>query len=201
MIVKDILTMAKTRLSNLAIAKNDEALILFLNLGLGELYRRFNLAIKSEVVLTNPDLALYELRNKDVSLFLTLYDKHGNELHQTDILNSNEWDYKLVNYKSFTLKKPTNNTLYAIYKASPAELKDMEDEIDVPNAMIEALLSYVSYMGHSTVTTQTSVLSRGQSEADIHYDRFLAACNELEMQGYKIPLNTETLAINFKGFV
>lgn len=201
MFVKDVLTMAKTRLSNLAIAKNEEALILFMNLGVNELFRRFNLAIKSEVVLTNPNLALYELRNSDVSLFLTLYDKNGVELQQTDVLNSNYWDYKLVNYKSFVLQKPTDNTLYAIYKASAPELKELNDEVELPTAMIEALLSYIAYMGHSTVTTQTSVLSRGKSEADIHYERFLAACNELEMQGYKIPLNTETVSINVKGYI
>ena len=39
------------------------------------------------------------------------------------------------------------------------------------------------------------------TESDLLYQKFLNACNELDMQGYKIPLNTETLSIRAKGYV
>lgn len=201
MIVQDIIDLAKIRLQNTAIARNEDALIKFIYLGMSELYRRFNLAIRSESILVNSDRAMYELKNTDVSLLLGLYDRTGRELQQSDVLNSAQWDYKLVNYRSFILNKPQNQYIYAVYKASPTVIRDAEDYVDLPDAMIDALLSYIAYMGHSTITTQTSVLSRGQSEADIHYDRFTASCNELEMQGYKIPLSTESLAVVAKGFV
>ena len=66
MIVQDIISLIQIRSQHLAIAKNDSALIHFINLGMEELYRRFNLSIKSETVSVNRDRALYELSNEDV---------------------------------------------------------------------------------------------------------------------------------------
>ena len=196
MYVKDVMDMAKiSSLNNLAIAKNDDALIKFIYLGVSELYRRFNLSIKSETVLINENLNLYELRNSDVSLLLSVYDKLGRELKQTDVFNSNDYDYKLLNFRSFLLKKPFNGVLFAIYKASPIVFKDSDDIIDLPDAMIDALLTYVAYVGHSTINRDNI------NEASAYSQRFDLACRELEMQGYKIPLHTETLALQTKGFV
>ena len=196
MYVKDVMDMAKiSSLNNLAIAKNDDALIKFIYLGVSELYRRFNLSIKSETVLINENLNLYELRNSDVSLLLSVYDKLGRELKQTDVFNSNDYDYKLLNFRSFLLKKPFNGVLFAVYKASPIVFKDSDDIIDLPDAMIGALLTYVAYVGHSTVNRDNI------NEASAYSQRFDLACRELEMQGYKVPLNSETLALQSKGFV
>ena len=196
MYVKDVMDMAKiSSLNNLAVGKNDDALIKFIYLGVSELYRRFNLSIKSETILINENLSLYELRNPDVSLLLSIYDKSGRELQQTDILNSNDYDYKLLNFRSFLLKKPFNGVLFAVYKASPTVFKDSDDIIDLPDTMIDALLTYVAYVGHSTINRDNV------NEASAYNQRFDAACRELEMQGYKIPLHTETLALHAKGFV
>ena len=194
--VKDVMDMAKiSSLNNLAIAKNDDALIKFIYLGVSELYRRFNLSIKSETVPINENLNLYELRNPDVSLLFSVYDKLGRELKQTDIFNSNDYDYKLLNFRSFLLKKPFNGMLFAVYKASPIVFKDPDDIIDLPDAMIDALLTYVAYAGHSTINRDNI------NEASAYSQRFDLACRELEMQGYKVPLNNETLALQSKGFV
>lgn len=196
MYVKDVMDMAKiSSLNNLAIAKNDDALIKFIYLGVSELYRRFNLSIKSETILINENLTLYELRNPDVSLLLNVYDKLGRELKQTDVFNSNDYDYKLLNFRSFLLKKPFNGVLFAVYKASPIVFKDSDDIIDLPDAMMDALLTYVAYVGHSTINRDNI------NEASAYSQRFDLACRELEMQGYKVPLNSEALALQTKGFV
>jgi len=57
MLVKDIVDLAKIKLQNLAVAKNDTALIKFTFLGVSELYRRFNLSIKSETLTINENLS------------------------------------------------------------------------------------------------------------------------------------------------
>ena len=202
MLVQDILDIAKIRLSNLAITKKDDVLIKAIYLGMSELFRRFNLSIKSETIRVNPDLALYELRNNDVSLLLSVYDRSGKELKQTDIIDSREWDYKIVNYRSFMLNKPQEGLLYAVYKASPIKIADYQDEIDLPDAMIDALILYIAYIAHGTISSFSSVNGKGGvAETDAFYQKFLAACNELEMQGFKIPLNTETLSVRVKGYV
>ena len=201
MLVQDILDLAKIKLGNLAISKNNNALIKMIYLGESELFRRFNLSIKSETIRISSNLSLYELRNNDVALLLSVYDREGVELKQSDVIDSRVWDYKIINYKSFILNKPSDGLLYAVYKASPTVLADPNDEIDLPDAMIDALLLYVAYMAHSTITSFDASKRGCMTESDLLYQKFLAACNELDMQGYKIPLNTETLSIRAKGYV
>lgn len=202
MLVQDIIDLAKLRLNNISISKNVDALIKIIHLGISDLYNKFNLSIKSETIRTNSNLAVYTLREKDVLLLLSLYNRRGKELLQSDVINSEYWDYKIVNYKSFLLNHPKDDIIYAVYKASINPLNNVEDEIDLPDAMIEALLLYMAYMINSTITSITSINGRGGiSESDVMYQRYLAACKQLDMQGYKIPLNAESLAIKVKGFV
>lgn len=195
MTVQDVLDIAKLKLNNNAISRNENALIKFIYLGVSELFNRFNLSIKSETVRLNENLAMYSLRNDDVSMLLNLYNREGTELKQSDIINGRDWDYKIINYKSFLLNKPVNGLLYAVYKASPIVLQDGKDIIDLPDAMIDALLSYICYMGCSTINRDN------MDETSKWLQAFDKACMSLEMQGYKIPLNTETLGILVKGYV
>lgn len=198
MLVGDILTLAKIRLGNLAIGRDTNALINIMYLGIGELYNRFNLSIKSETIITNPNTSLYELKNDDVSLFLNLFDSTGRYLSQTDVLGSLEWDYKMVNYRSFILKAPKEDVLYAIYKASPTYIRDKDDFVDLPDAMVEALLAYMCYMANGSITGSNSALNARDNIN--YYQIFNQLCMNLENQGYKVPLSTETLAIQCKGY-
>lgn len=194
--VSDIVEIAKvTFLNNLAISRNDKALIKFTHLGVSELYRRFNLSIKSETIVTSANLSMYELKNTDVSLLLGVYDRTGRELRQTDIIDSLTYELKILNYRSFILRNPMDGLLYAVYKASPIPLENLEDRIDLPDSMIDALLTYVAYIGHSTINKDNI------NEASAYLQRFDVACRELEMQGYRINLSTESLALQAKGFV
>lgn len=197
MLVKELLPLVKLRLDSLNISNDDSIMLSFINLGIAELYRRFNLSIKSETITCNSDMALYELRNEDVLMLLTVYDKFGKELRQSDVLDSMSYDFKILNYRSFVLRKPFDGYLYAVYKASPTILKDEEDYIDLPTAMIGALLDYCAYLGHSTLQAN----SQNTREFGLHLQLFENSCNQLDAQGYRIPLNTESVAIQIKGFV
>lgn len=193
--LSEIVNLAKVRLQNIVVSKDQSILISFINLGLSELYRRFNLSIKGETIVVTHDLALYELREPDVDMLLAVYDKSGRELRQSDVLDSMDYEYKIVNYRSFILRKPFDGYLYTVYKASPTRLTDLEDEVDLPNGMIPALLTYVAYMANSTINRDN------QNEATNQYQIFTQQCVDLDNQGFKIPLNTEKCAIQRKGFV
>lgn len=195
MTVGEVLKLVKIRLHNIAIAKDDKSLILLLNLGVSELYRRFDMKVGTETILINDNLAFYQLRNPDVTMLLSLYDKKGRELRQTDVLDGYEYDYKLVNYRTFMLRKPFNGILYALYKASAVPLADMDDVIDLPDGMIEALLAYISYAGYNTINRDN------MNESQLYFQRFEAACANLDMQGYKMSLSTERPSITTKGYV
>lgn len=193
--VSDVMEMAKaSMLTNLVVSKNDVALMGYINLGVSELYRRFNLRIEVETILTNPDLALYELRSKNVDLLLSVYNGKGEELKQTDILGG-FYDYKVMNYRSFLMRSPKNDALFAVYKASPERLTSPDDYIDLPDSMFDALLSYVGYMGHSTINKDNI------NEASAYAKRFDSSCQDLENQGYRVSLTTESISLRVKGYV
>lgn len=200
MIIQDIIDIVKIKNPNLAIAKNTDVLIKFIYLGVSELYRLFNLSIKEETIITSINLALYELKSNDVSMLIEVFDTNGRPLKQTDVLNALDWDYKIINYRSFAVHYPHDGYLYAVYKACPVMYKDANDILDIPDAMVDALILYVSYMLHSTVTSPSASLGRSASTEGIeYYKMFKAACAELENEGYKIPLNAETLSIFARG--
>lgn len=187
--------MAKLRVHNLAASRDEEAMLAFINMGMIELYRRFDLSIKSETVMTNPQVALYTLKNDDVMMLLGLFDANGRELRQTDVIDSKDFEAKIINYRSFLLRKPEHGYIYAVYKASAIELVDSDDYIDLPDAMLDALLAYISYAANYTINKDN------MNEADMFFQRFQAICQSLENQGYKIPANTERIALAAKGFV
>ena len=195
MIVQDIIYLIQIRSQHLAIAKNNDALIHFINLGMEELYRRFNLSIKSETVLTVSDRALYELSNEDVQRLLSLNHRTGIEMMQSDVLDSMNYDYKIVNYRSFILRKPFDGYVYAIYKASPVMLRDINDKIKLPGTMIPALLTYVMYMSHDVINRDN------KTESNNFYKMFELQCRELDLQGFTVPLNTESIAVQARGYV
>lgn len=195
MIVQDIISLIQIRSQHLAIAKNDSALIHFINLGMEELYRRFNLSIKSETVPVNRDRALYELSNEDVQMLLALYQNTGIEMRQSDVLDSMNYDYKIVNYRSFILRKPFEGYVYAVYKASPVMLRDVSDKVKLPGAMLPALLSYILYMSHDVINRDNKM------ESSVFYRVYERQCQELVSQGFTVPLNTESVAIQAKGYV
>lgn len=194
MTVKEVLDLAKIRLVNVPVSKTNASLIALINLGVSVLYDQFNLSIKSETITTSPDLSLYELRNNDVLLLLSLYDHTGRELRQSDVIGGVAFDYKLVNYRSFLLKNPIAGHVYAMYKADSIKIRDENDVIDLPNSMTDALLNYVAYMSHSSINKE------GVNEADTWHRKFNAACVELDMKGYRVPLNTESLSVQDRGF-
>ena len=50
------------------------------------------------------------------------------------------YGYKILNYNSILLRKPREGYLYIVYKASPIALKDINDKVDIPDAMLDVLL-------------------------------------------------------------
>ena len=135
------------------------------------------------------------------SVSQTKKDQHGNQLafyipvrFIKNALARVAFDYKLVNYRSFLLKNPIVGHVYAMYKADSIKIQDENDVIDLPNSMTDALLNYVAYMSHSSINKE------GVSEADTWHRKFNASCVELDMKGYRVPLNTESLSVQDRGF-
>ena len=63
-----------------AVNKSDEIIVSYINLGLIELFKRFNISVKAEVVKTSPATPFYTLRNSDINLVLSCISNEGIEL-------------------------------------------------------------------------------------------------------------------------
>ena len=70
----------------------------------------------------------------------------------------------------------------------------MDDEIDLPSTMLDALLTYDSHVLVGTIN------SGQRNDSSMFYQMFTRQCDEMVNQGYKISLNSETAAIQAKGF-
>jgi hypothetical protein len=198
MTVKELIDLAQnTVLTQLPLGNNThrETIKLCFYLGMLELYKRFNLLIKTEVIHTCEETSVYDLRNTDVNQVLSIYDESGKELTAQNVIGSDNYDYKQLNYRSFLLTHPKDEYLMFVYKASPAMIYSEDDVLDLPSDMICALIDYVAYRGHSTINRDNVV------EANSYYVRFEKDCIELEAQGYKVNLSPAAMPVQFKGFI
>lgn len=196
MTVQEVVNMAVAgELKNLAVKNNTEAIISFINLGVIELYKRCNISTKVEVVRTSPVASVYTLRNKDVNQILSVYDTNNKELRSRLVLDDNEYDIAIVNYRTFILTKPLEEELLVVYSAAPPIITSLEDEIDIPYAMLEALLHYVGYRAHGSVDGSIN------AENTTHYTRFEKSCAMLVDYGYVTPPLTVSYSVEQKGFV
>ena len=178
-----------------AINKTDETIVSYVNLGLIELFKRFNVSVKAEVVKTSTVTPFYTLRNNDINLVLSCLASDGTELKKQASIGDTEYDIKMISNTSFLLTNPTDTELLFIYRAAPETITTSTTDIELPSVMVEALLHYVGYRAHGSVDGNIN------SESNTHYMRFEKSCNVLKAEGYD-TMSTELISqpIGLKGF-
>ena len=193
MTVGEILNLITTRLGNVSISNNRSVLLSYLNMGISELYRRFGLSVREEVVETCFGKRLYELHSDDVLMLHAVYDSHGREIPQMDTLDDKGLFVKRVNYRSFIISEPIDSHVFCIYKAAPFPLKDDEDELDIPDPMIDVLENYVAYKVFSLVNQDNS------AETSLYRKITEQLLMDLENQGYGALADTEKFSLHRRG--
>lgn len=200
---KEIIKLVKTQLSNWNISRDESALYQYLNMGLSDLGEKFNLWLKIETIDLESAQCVYNLKADDVNLVLKIYDENGKELADSDVINSKEWDYKLVNYKTFVLNnaKKIKGLLYVLYKAAHIEVSDEKDTLDIPSIFKEVLMLYMMYLGTSTIRSDSSK-DGNQWDSRTHFlELYTRKCQELVLNGYKLAIGAESGPIQIKGYV
>ena len=73
----------------------------------------------------------------------------------------------------------------------------LDEELDLPDQMIEALLHYIGYRAHGAMDANI------QTESNTHYMRFEASCTKLRELGVGIAPDDVSMnsRISMKGFV
>ena len=198
----DLIQLVKIQLSNWNISRNNDALYQYLNMGLLDLYEKFNLNLRSETIRIVPEQAVYDLKGDDVNLILKVYDEQGQELDSSDVVDSADWDYKLVNYKTFIFhnKSLKDGLLYVLYKAAPIQLSDEYDTVDIPPIFKEALMLYMMYLGTATIHSEASNEYRSWDTKSVFLTLYNNKCSELMQLGYRVPIDSEGLPVYAKGY-
>jgi hypothetical protein len=201
MTINQVITLAKKgELKNLAQAANDtETIVAYINLGLLELYKRFPLSIKEHLITLSDDTEIYDMP-RDFMWIVAAYGEVAAD--DTQIVNQlpiNEEDNPLsVNTVSYNqVQIPVNvegEHISLIYVASPPYILydadtetfsyvDIEGDeqtivdVPLPAQMIEALLHYIGYRAHGSLTGELN------AEHTTHYVRFEASCTRVEQRG------------------
>ena len=198
----DLIELVKCQLNNWTSVSTDSfAIMQYLNMGVSDLYEKFNLNLKNETIHVVPEQAVYDLKSDDANLILKIYNEQGEELSSSDVIDSADWDYKLVNYKTFIFhnKSLKEGLLYVLYKAAPIEIQDNNDTLDIPNAFKEALMLYMMYLGTSTSHSQTNMSAQGNQNNNFQ-QLYTQKCAELLQLGYMMPINSEGMSVIARGY-
>ena len=167
-------------LRSIAVKDDNYAITAFLNLALVALYSRFNIATGEQIIDLKSNISEYKL-DPDVMVIEGIFDENGDEfdLNNTDSLFS-------INQISFDTIQVSNTadgaSISVIYKSLPpvitySDSSSLNTIIPLPTQLIEPLLHYIGYKGHSSVNGDI------KAENNTHYMRYEASCREIEKLG------------------
>ena len=196
MLVSDIINIAKYgELQQLAVKDDNTAIITYINMGVLELYKRFNIGTKVEIVRTNPLISVYNLVNADIMKVINVYDADGKELVQPSVVDIEDYDLKQIGQSTYLFKEPKNEDIAFVYTSAPEWLTSTTDNVEIPMSMLEALLHYIGYRGHGSLDGLIN------TENNTHYMRFDKSCRQLTDTGYGEVTDMSKSTTQSKGFV
>lgn len=204
MTVRQVIDLAKaSELTGLPAASKDETVLGFINLGVLELYKRFTLSVE-EWIIALEDGQSYYTAPEDFMWIIAAYGEVGmDSVQEVNVLPVNEEDNPLsINTVGWNkVQVPLSVTgayVSIIYAATPEvySITDMNNPVNIPPQMVEALLAYIGWRANSTIDTGI------QTEDTVWYNRFESSCSRLEVKGF-INANDMVMTnrLNMRGFV
>lgn len=207
-------------LSNIsATGFTDQRIINNMNLGIIELSKRFRLATKVESIRTSPYTHMYSLRNTDVINILEIYDSKGKTLVPQQVLDDEDYDYRLLSSNSFLLKRKIDYDvgitytkfkgdqveniqkievpdfeLMVVYSAVADPIETVEDNLTIPVLFVDALMAYVGYKAASTLGANAT------TDNNNTWKRFEYCCSLISNSSYASDEAIVLNSIQSKGF-
>ena len=208
MIIKELITLAKfSELSGVAVKDNTEAIVAFINLGMIEIYGRFPVKTEEHIIEVVSGTSLYTTPSN----FLYATDAYIEAPEDSDEeftsigINDEDDEFSIFFTSWNTVKVPeslADSSVYLKYSSKPSSItivqaKDGITELDLPDTLIDCLLSYLGYRGH------LGVKSDSQSENNAQWARFERNCKKAKELGIAYPAYAVTMneRINDRGFV
>ena len=205
MLVSEVVNLAVSgELRQLAVRKDTSAVISFINLGLLELYKRFPLQQEEAIITLRNGKTTYVMdsSDSDVSMgslnnYLIIsecYDNQGDPVPINDeqnILGVMTPTYNTVEIPNII----DGEKISVIYRSSPKFVVSDSETLKIPMQLLEALLYYVGFKGHSTVTSDV------KSENNAHYIRYDQSCLRVGAEGLVLVNDLVSYNFNLRGFV
>lgn len=184
MTIEGLITIAKSSvLKGVAVKKDTESIIGFINLGLIELYKRFPLEVKEHIIALESGVTTYTMPS-DFMWAISAYDEVPADSAADYILvpinvEDNPYSINSVSWNKFQVPLTTSGSFISmIYAAAPDVVTAVEDTLPVPPQLVEALLLYIGYLGNEGVDGDTPT-SKGAAQ----YSKFEISCERVEMKG------------------
>jgi len=209
MTAQDVINLAKNaELKQLAVRTDDSAVLGFINLGLLELYKRFPLKEAEAIITLRDGKTTYKLdgTDPDVSidsdkelLIITGAYTTSDDGFVEEMTMNDEDDIMGINTPSYnTVEIPATAEgvlVSIIYRATPKFITSVDDLLPLPPQLLEALLNYVGYRGHGSVSGELN------AENQSHYVRFENSCKRVILEGLITSDDLVSKKFKNRGFV
>lgn len=191
MTIGNVISMAKGgELKSVAIQYNSNYIVEFINLAMIELYKRFPLKTSEWLIELQDGIIEYKIPDDKNFMYIS---SAYQELSQDDDVTDNrlgindEDDPLSINMVSWNVVQiPVSVTgayISIIYVEAPSIIEwdeagtYLDKTIDLPPQLIEALLHYIGYRAHGSITANI------KTESNTYYQRFEASCNRARQLG------------------
>lgn len=190
--IQDVIDLAKySELNSTSLKDNDTAIILFINAGLLELYKRFPLQINEHIVTLLDGVTMYDLPD-DFMYVLEAYgepDPSSSDTVNHLTINDPEDPYSVFFPGFKQVQVPltaTGSFVSLLYVAKPPSYTedDMSEILELPDTLVECLLHYIGYKAHLGIRGDT------QAENNAHFIRFERSCQKALDLGVAYPLDS-----------
>lgn len=192
MIAQDIIDLAKySEIGSLAIKEDNAALLLFMNMGMLELYKRFPIKTEEFIIELIPGTTIYDLpENFMYGMSAHGEIEEGSEKISSDLPINDEDEPESIFFPSHTQvqipETATGEHISLIYVAKPTKITvdTLDQEVELPDTLVEALTSYIGYRAHM------SVRGDGNAENNAHWVRFDRSCKKARELGVAYPIDS-----------
>ena len=212
MTLQQVIDLAKTgELKNIAVKDDVPAMVGYVNLGLIELYKRFQLDVKELVITMGRDGTtedpyvmindtIYQMPS-DFLYLVAAYDEVPKDSvtrlapiqinNENNIMGVNMISWNKVQIPAFEL----DAHISLIYTPSPKyyTVGELGEELPIPTQLVESLLAYIGYRAFASVSPNPQ-----NDVGNVYYARFENSCEIVKQFGILTAEDMDT-KIKFKS--
>ena len=194
-----------SELKQLGIKEDKESILSYINMGIVELHKRFDLWEETAVVNMVAGVNKYTINGQDTNVVLdntdhefiminSIFDKEDEKIEIN--LQKSDYKIKVQRYNVIKIGNPVaGDTLEVNYRAAPKFLTFEKQDIPLPPQYFEALFHYVGYRAHASVDGDI------KAENNTHFMRFDQRCKRIAIQGLQNEDSMQIFKLEERGFV